>query len=114
MTPWIYGLSPGFLCWPKLLQIKACAGLAYLFSKEMFLSVTLPLFMEHLLYIFLAADDIGMDKASLSWCLCLLVPRSLTQVEISASTVKTAFKLREFNFSFGKSKQNLFIVLYHF
>lgn len=55
-------MTPGFLCWLKPFQIKACVGLIYLFSKEKSLSMTLSLFMENLLYIILAAGD-RVDKA---------------------------------------------------
>lgn len=63
-------MPPEFLCWPKPFQIKVCVGLANLFSKEIPLLMTLPLFMEHLLYTILAAGDTGMDKESLCACWC--------------------------------------------
>lgn len=94
-------MPPGFLCWPKPFQIKARVGLANVFFKEIPLSMTLPLFMEHLLYTTMVAGDTGKDKAE---SLCLLVPGSLIKVNICASTGKITFKLREFKFSFVKSK----------
>lgn len=106
MTNWIHGMTPGFLRWPRHFQIRACADLTYLFSKDISLSVSLrifilSLFTEHLLCIWLLVTQ---EWTSLS--LMDTVPIASGKADEGEDQCKQNKnnKLWEVNFSSGKSE----------
>lgn len=99
-------MTPGFLHWPKRFQIRACADLTYLFSKEISFSepqnfYSITIYGAPVMY--LVAGDTGVDQFKSLMDIVPIASGKAGEGEDQCKQDKNN-KLWEVNFSSGKSE----------